>query len=77
MNLNFTMRTEEGDFVPWNGWVADLVPVQREVILTESMTVTAFEGTLGIACDHRMFLGYKINGELIYTPVPAHIGISQ
>lgn len=76
VNLNFTMRTEEGVFVPWNGRVDDLLPVMRSVVLTESVTVTAFEGTLGIAGDHRMFLGYKINGELIYTPVPAHIDIA-
>ena len=65
----FTMRNEDGNFVPWNGVVPDLVPFQEQVPLSDGMEVEILSGELGVSGDHRLFVGFLIRGDTLYfTP---------
>jgi hypothetical protein len=74
---NFEMRTQDGVYVPWNGNVASLIPWRENQVLTNEFPVEIFTGTLGVAGDHRLFLGYlPADGILRYTPTAHRIDIT-
>ncbi|MES2625440.1 MAG: hypothetical protein V4628_09185 [Pseudomonadota bacterium] len=75
INLVFMMKNAEGYFVPWNGMVADLAPAIESVTLEDNMQIDVFTGALGVSGDHRIFLGYVVDGELHYTPQPLRLDI--
>jgi hypothetical protein len=79
VNLAFTMKNLSGVFVPWlTGRVSDLVPFREDVILTNNLAVDIYTGKLGVAGDHRIFLGYMpADGTLRYTPTPLRLTISE
>lgn len=54
----FLMRDASGAWIPWNASVATLVPFREDVFLDAVEAVDMFTGTLGIAGEHRLFLGY-------------------
>lgn len=76
INGKFTMKDVDGNFVSWNGRVPDLVPAQEDVVLSAETRVEVFSGPLGIGGDHRLFIGYMVDGELHYTPYPHVVSIS-
>lgn len=77
VNMEFTMQTEDGDFIPWNTRVPDLVPTLRNAELAGSLTFKMFQGHLQEPGDHRFFLGYKVDGVLYFTPEPARYMVLQ
>jgi len=64
----FRMRTRDGVWVPWNVMVSTLVPFRENVALGDTVPVEMFSGTLGIAGEHRIFIGYRphVDGVLRY-----------
>ena len=65
----FTMRNLEGNFIPWNGVVPDLVASQEDVQLSAQTEVDVFSGELGTSGSHKMFVGFLVRGDTLYfTP---------
>jgi hypothetical protein len=75
MNMDFKVRTESGSFAPWSGNVPDLVPWLRGVELSTATGIEMYAGTIGAVGNHRLFLGYKIDGVLYYTPYPVEFDV--
>jgi hypothetical protein len=70
--VGFQMRNVSGNFVPWNGVVAQLVPYRDNEVLGANHTVDYFNGTLTPG-EHRFFIGYQAaDGILRYTNI-AHV----
>jgi hypothetical protein len=76
---HFMMRNSKGVFVHWNGAVPELVPALEGVVLGARQQVEVFKGTMAVAGDHKIFLGYLPANSvgLIYTPVPLSLTITQ
>ena len=65
----FTMKNQDGIFIPWNTRVPDLVPYREDVTLSDKLEVRIFSGKLGGAGEYRVFLGYMLpDGSLHFTP---------
>lgn len=73
------MRNSAGDFVRWNGRVADLVPALEDVQLTSKVHVPVYAGRLPFAGTYQLYLGYmrSAGGPLIYSAEPATLDIMQ
>ncbi|HEY0963840.1 MAG TPA: hypothetical protein VGE69_15930 [Pseudomonadales bacterium] len=54
----FKMRDQSGVWIDWNASVSSLVPFREDVFLDAVESVDMFSGTLGLAGEHRLFLGY-------------------
>ena len=54
----FKMRDQSGVWIDWNASVSTLVPFREDVFLDAVETIDMFSGTLGLAGEHRLFLGY-------------------
>lgn len=68
LNGKFHMLTRDGSFVRWDGRVPNLVPARTNVFLTQELVLEIFSGRLGVVGDHRIFMGYMVDGQLYYTP---------
>ena len=75
VNMEFTMQNEDGYFIPWNTRVPDLSPTLRDVELAGSLTFKMVQGNFGVPGDHRVFLGYKLDGVLYFTPEPIRFDV--
>lgn len=77
-HISFSMRTAAGVWEPWNGTVALLQPFREDVSLTSGFQLTMFNGTLGTAGNHRLFLGYMApDGVLRYHPTGVPVTITE
>lgn len=76
INNKFTMKDEDENFISWNGQITSLVPALSNVPLEAVTRVDIFSGQLGIGGKHQLFLGYKLDGDLYYTPVPHQLEVS-
>lgn len=54
----FKMRDQSGVWIDWNASVSTLVPFREDVFLDAIESIDMFSGTLGVAGEHRLFLGY-------------------
>ena len=73
MDNQLYMRTLDGVFVPWDGYVSKLKPAKEGVNLGTSLNVEVYTGTYSNPATHQVFIGYMPTGgsALIYTPIPA------
>lgn len=74
----FFMRTPSGTFVPWSYRLSDLVPAMENVTLTSSLVIDAYEGKIGAAGTHAIFIAYLPAGatNLVYTSAPLKLNIA-
>lgn len=75
----FVMRVASGAFLPWNGYVATLLPFQENITLGSSHTVEVYRGQIATSGDHRVYVGYlpKLgNTGLIYSGTALRLGIT-
>jgi hypothetical protein len=76
LNGKPTMLDQNGHFVSWNGMVPDLVPVQKDVVLSAETRLDLFRGKLGIGSEHLLFLAYLLNGEVHFTAAPHMVTVT-
>lgn len=78
LNSEFFVITSAGQLVPFDGNPANLEAFVKARTLHESYTFTLFEGRLGLPLSPSIFIGYRsFLGELIYTPTPLTLNISN
>ena len=71
------MRNTEGNFVTWNGSLRTLVPSMEGVTLEAETEVEVFSGQLGVAGDHRIFVGFLVGDVLYFTPAALRFEIEE
>jgi len=69
----YSMLTASGSWLPWSGKVVELQPVQDDVVLQSSQTLTIHSGSIATVGQHRIFIGYApaVGSALIYSTSPA------
>ncbi|MEI7949523.1 MAG: hypothetical protein WCI66_04695 [Gammaproteobacteria bacterium] len=78
VNGTWTMRNRDGIYVPWSFQIPDLVPYKEQVRLTTDNQVDVYTGSLGISGSHRIYIGYKPQGGLLYySPAPKLLTFTQ
>jgi hypothetical protein len=77
LNGNWFMRNANGDFLPWNSLVPNLVAFRSKQVLTNNYPVDFLTGSIPIVGTFNLFMGYKASdGVLIFTPQPRQITIA-
>lgn len=71
------MRNGDGDFVVWDGNPRNLVPFLEGVTLTDELDVEVFSGQLGNTGNHRIYVGFVVDGALYFTPSALKISITE
>lgn len=76
----FYMLNTAHQLVPWNGGVATLAPLYKDVALKAIKEFDLYSGPINIAGDFAFFMGYRLqeNGALYYmaTPQMLHIDLA-
>ncbi len=85
-NLYLVVRTNgvwlqqlmTGGFASWNGEISTLNPMRQNVKLNDKMLADIFTGKLNAQGQYQIYVGYStVDGELIYTPVPIPVTVTQ
>ncbi|MES2603861.1 MAG: hypothetical protein V4603_02930 [Pseudomonadota bacterium] len=73
----FYMLNTSRQLVPWNGAVATLVPMVKDVVLKGDQEFSLYSGLINIAGDFAFFMGYKPQdtGALYYNATPQMLHI--
>jgi len=74
---NLKMRNADGIFVPWGGKLSTLEPYLEGVTLTAELEAEVFTGQLGLANDHRIFIGFLVDDALYFTPQALRFSITE
>jgi hypothetical protein len=76
--IGWFMRNLDGQFIPWNGTIADMVPAYENQYLKEQTPLPIYSGKLQWQGSYGLYLGYMRTDqtELIYTSQPATVEIS-
>jgi hypothetical protein len=74
---NLKMRNADGIFVPWGGKLSTLEPYLEGVTLTAEFEAEVYSGQLGLANDHRIFIGFLVDGALYFTPQALRFSITE
>ncbi|WP_245730795.1 HNH endonuclease family protein [Pseudohongiella acticola] len=67
-----------GNFIPFNGDIATLVPHRENIYLAQSHEISVFTGALNDELVMNLFIGYGTDsGDFVYTSAPLPLAIKE